>query len=96
MPDREKAIKGLECCIIRHPDDKPRCDECPYESACCNRLKYDALELLKAQEPLSVQKKQIEMIGLQTWDWVCGNCGQTVLFSAKYCPWCGKAVKWDG
>ena len=51
MTDREKVIKGLECCIIRHPDDKARCDECPYESACCNRLKIDALALLKAQEP---------------------------------------------
>jgi hypothetical protein len=51
MTDREKVIKGLECCIIRHPDDKARWDECPYESACCNRLKNDALALLKAQEP---------------------------------------------
>ena len=50
---------------------------------------------LKAQEPVSVQKKQMEMVGLQTWDWVCGNCGQTVLFSAKFCPWCGRAVKWE-
>ena len=50
MTDREKVIKGLECCIIRHPDDKARCDECPYESACCNRLKNDALALLKGQE----------------------------------------------
>jgi hypothetical protein len=50
MPDVEKVIKGLECCIIRYPDDKARCDECPYESACCNQLKNDALALLKAQE----------------------------------------------
>lgn len=50
MTGREKVIKGLECCIIRHPDDKARCDECPYERACCNRLKKDALALLKAQE----------------------------------------------
>lgn len=49
----------------------------------------------KAQEPVSVQKKQMEMAGLQTWDWACGNCGQTVLFSARFCPWCGRAVKWE-
>ena len=55
----------------------------------------DALALLKAQEAVGVQKKQMKMGGLQTWDWVCGNCGQTVLFSAKFCPWCGRAVKWE-
>lgn len=48
--DRENVIKGLESCIIRYPDDKPRCDDCPYESMCCNRLKIDALALLKEQE----------------------------------------------
>ena len=51
MIDREKVIKGLECCIKRDPDDKMRCGECPYEGACLNRLKADALALLKAQEP---------------------------------------------
>lgn len=51
MTDREKVIKGLECCIKRDPDDKTRCGECPYEGACLNRLKSDALALLKAQEP---------------------------------------------
>lgn len=34
---------------------------------------------LKAQEPVSAQKKHMELVGLQTWDWVCGNCGQTVV-----------------
>ena len=60
MTDREKVIKGLECCIIRHPDDKARCDECPYESACCNRLKYDALALLKAQEARLVTREDFQ------------------------------------
>lgn len=52
--DREKAIKGLGCCILRDPDDKMRCDECPYNESdtyCLNRLKMDVLALLKAQEP---------------------------------------------
>ena len=51
MTKLEKEIKGLECCILRDPDDKPRCNECPYEGACSNRLKNDALELLKAKQP---------------------------------------------
>lgn len=47
MDKGEKAIKGLECCIKRDPDDKTRCGECPYEGACLNRLKSDVLVLLK-------------------------------------------------
>ena len=45
-----KAVKGLYCCILRDPDDKPRCSECPYDGACANRLKQDALYLLQKQQ----------------------------------------------
>lgn len=51
MPDREKVIKGLECCNSpnRHVD-------CPYDGArhynsCTYRLLSDALALLREQEP---------------------------------------------
>lgn len=49
MPDREKVKAGLRCCIVRNPDDKMRCPECPYRDPgtyCLNRLKIDALALL--------------------------------------------------
>ena len=52
--NREDVIKGLECCIVRDPDDRMRCGECPYRdpiSYCLNRLKTDALQLLKGPEP---------------------------------------------
>lgn len=45
-----RAVKGLSCCILRDPDDKPRCTECPYDGACGNRLKQDALYLLERQQ----------------------------------------------
>lgn len=51
MTDQEKVVRGLECCILHDPDDKPKCKSCPYDGACLNRLKRDALQLLKAQEP---------------------------------------------
>lgn len=51
MVDREKVIRALECCILRDPDDHARCSKCPYDGNCVNRLKMDALELLKEQEP---------------------------------------------
>lgn len=89
-----KVIGGLDACL------EGLCEACSYRDVdapgeCKDALMYDAFALLKAQEPVSVQKKQMEMVGLQTWDWACGNCGQTVLFSAKFCPWCGRAVKWQ-
>ena len=64
MADLEKVIKGLECCILRDPDDHARCSQCSYESNCVNRLKMDALELLKAQEPkvMTVQNWEVDHI----------------------------------
>ena len=50
MPDIEKVKQGLRSCIVRHPDDKMRCPECPYRdpaSYCLNRLKNDALEVIE-------------------------------------------------
>lgn len=49
MPDLDMTIQGLQCCVMRDPDDKPRCAECPYEGNCLNRLKHDALALLLMQ-----------------------------------------------
>ena len=97
MLDVEKVIKGLECCIKHDPDDKMRCGECPYEGACLNRLKVDALALLKAQEP--VKPKMMEFVdeGL-TWEKyeipTCGVCG-AMLGDALFCPMCGRPVKWE-
>ncbi len=54
MTDREKVIKGLECCMSGQPEGLG-CDRvpCPYNDIedCEGALHYDALALLKAQEP---------------------------------------------
>ena len=54
MTDREKVMKGLECCIV----GAMKCDECPYIAvegetvlACQGKLTEDAVSSLKAQEP---------------------------------------------
>lgn len=48
--NKEEVKTALRCCIVRDPDDKMRCTECPYrfplDSYCLNRLKMDALALL--------------------------------------------------
>lgn len=62
MAEYQKTVRGLECCILRDPEDKPRCAECEYEGACVNRLMMDALELLKKQEPRLLTFEQIKDI----------------------------------
>lgn len=100
MVDREKVIKGLECCAREDIGD---CYNCPYESIhgpyCDIEMMRDALAMLKAQEPVK------PVVDIDTWK--CGNCGHTlehqellgdnVLFHEQYnfCPECGRAVKWE-
>ena len=49
MPDKEKAIRGLECCLrINAPNG---CSECPYAAGNCDEVLRDAISLLKEQEP---------------------------------------------
>ena len=96
--DREKVIKGLECCGYSKFMNK--CQECPYDGGdCFKRLINDALALLKAQEP-------VKPTLARGWYW-CGGIGcRNSLTSAlendipalkpNYCERCGRAVKWDG
>ena len=47
MPDMEKVIKGLECCL-----EKQNCKECPFfcfNAKCQDDMNRDALALLKEQ-----------------------------------------------
>ncbi len=54
--DGEKVAKGLECCVLRDPDDHWRCGECPYNphaisnEPCANGLKFNALTLIRQQQ----------------------------------------------
>ena len=67
MADINTAIHGLECCILRNPDDKARCSDCLYEGNCVNRLKMDVLKLLKEYKQLQAWAQGH---GLTT----CKNC----------------------
>jgi len=91
MTDREKVIKGLECCGFT--ENMIRCDNCPYdrsEGGCFTKLRHEALELLKEQEP-------IEPCSLMGEDgiWQCGRCGAFIGEEECYCHECGRKVKWN-
>lgn len=74
------------------------CARCPYDgedNGCFTILKGDALELLKERE--AVKPKEVNMY--PTGQYACGFCGHISVgskdYHAKYCPECGKAVKWE-
>ena len=95
MMDREKVIKGLECCTTAIG-----CYECPYAvggkatNACNLLIDRDALALLKAQEPVEPKHEDDRPISPLR----CGNCGAFILvtnnYKAKYCFECGREVRW--
>ena len=99
MPDREKVIKGLECCDcdLDHAYFNS-CFKCPYEEdnqcggmgLCTSLLAHDALALLKEQEPV-VHCKDCVKRGYD-------NCpfNEFSMYTPEDNFYCGEgAVKWD-
>jgi len=102
MADQEKVIKGLTCCRNGF------CFSCPYNDGvdgnvdCKQKWADDALELLKAQEPVEPQeKREGDYKNLY-----CGVCGRGIVGYVEnltgkhfkisdYCYKCGQAVKWE-
>lgn len=90
----EKVIKKLEYCA------ENKCDICqeengsgfPWIDGRCygftERL-YDALALLKAQEPMEPTLRG----GIGGY-WYCGACNYQISRGDKFCRYCGQAVKW--
>ena len=70
MSDREKVIKGLECCVIS--DEEGVCpDDCPYYSECWQdtikvekQLKKDALALLKAKQLRAMTPERVKFVSV--------------------------------
>ena len=98
MADREKVVKGLECCS---KGDCADCDNCTYHGIqtdvpCESTLMRDALALLKTQEPVKPYAEYSEHTGTK---WLtCGACNQPMIKMTpdavypNYCPECGRKV----
>ncbi len=87
MPDREKVIRAIE--IHLGSSVSNRCEGCAYKNdgGCMTQVMADALTFLLEQEPVEPTWRQ----GLV----FCGKCGRQFGRGFKYCPDCGRAVKWD-
>ena len=104
MADIEKVIKGLKA----HADGcgyrSHHCDsmECPYrygdESCDIEEMCHDALALLKEQE---TEWEHLWDAPDGTFKGRCKKCGFVHFFieghdsQYKFCPECGRSVKWD-
>ena len=97
MTIKEKVIAGLRY----HYNDESSCMGCPYHGIddCRDVLMKDELEMLNEQE--AVKPK---LVGESTW--CCGNCDALLgwedystsgvkLVEYKFCPNCGRKVKWE-
>lgn len=102
-PDRGKVIRGLECCT-----DHDHCADCygcyqegpGFGFACRESLMRDALALLREMEPVEPFARYDALRR----EFDCGACGSLVGFEnafgkrryrAKYCPECGRRVRWE-
>ena len=96
MIDREKVIKGLECCAHEAIGD---CNNCPYNENtphCDIAMMRDAIELLRAQEPVEPLRINHDTKWQRDTECICGECGGSFYrLKVNFCPWCGKAVKWE-
>lgn len=76
------------------------CQKCEYrdirtKTRCKTMLLRDALELLNGREPVSpIPYQQDTSIGFFA-GFKCGSCNAVVFPDYRFCPICGKAVKWD-
>ena len=93
MIDREKIIRGVECCLGGNDCDVEPRKDCPYNGMClcATVLEYELMELLEKQEP-------------KTGYWVnghCSCCGEDIaskldtwtnVQSFYFCPTCGSKM----
>lgn len=94
MPDRENVIKYLELCVSNSFECSLQCPyAAPVSGFCYDNLMRDALELLKAQEPIKPNEYDPVIYGTR---YTCGACKHKIYRNENYCHNCGRAVKWDG
>ncbi len=91
MADMEKVIKGLEYC----KEYFNCCDKCPYwdrGTQCMPDLANEVLSLLKEQETVEPIITDHIVFGTSR---KCSKCNQYLFPAGRYCPHCGRSVKWE-
>ena len=96
MDKREKVIRRIECILNENEMDYGFCVPV-FDTV---EVLEDALTLLKEQEPEKPIYKQIVNEYEKYTEYInrsfCAKCGAEFIDRVKYCPLCGREVKWDG
>ena len=105
MPNKEKVIKGLECCskgaVTPYVATCRFCADCPYgenDIPCTRELARDALALLKEQEAKTVlYRKERSVNPGKALSGFCPKCSHTLIYGINkhFCGNCGQEVKWE-
>lgn len=94
MLSKERVLEALRI----HLDDSADCEDCPYHDndSGCNSIDMfaEVLELLKAQEPTPCGEK-IKAGDVMLDFYECGHCKNAIRKPWRYCPFCGRELKWD-
>ena len=96
MNKREKLIRGLKTCL--RYENFGDCEQFPYIETCQAGIMKDMLNLLEEREPIEATEKQkifAEKFGITVPQYWCGECHYMIVFLTRFCPNCGKKVKWD-
>ena len=95
MIDRNDVIMELETCITSSCRGHKPGVYCPFNDDVWNSVR-DALELLKAQEPVKPGLGKINHDdGSVSYFLHCPFDGVTLVDGDNYCRRCGRAVKWE-
>lgn len=90
---REEIIEALEY-LISSVCTETQFDYCDEIRAAITWLK-EQNECIKPIRSTTEQKKLADRIGIAVSDFWCGACHFNLVGCLKFCPNCGKKVKWD-
>ena len=96
MKDKGNVMRAIEDCVFHKID----CVDCDYDGCvfkhgdCKMDLLADALELMEEQDAVKPKSKSRHGEYPQIVH-RCGNCNEILYRYYKYCPTCGRSVKWD-
>lgn len=73
-----------------------------YSAFRCQCAVKDALSFMEEQQPMEPEHREVWLgsNGAFNYEYICGSCGCGIMknnrWQTKFCPQCGRQVKWDG
>ena len=93
----DEVVEGLERCQACLCDDcsMPDASRATWDCPAYDKLITEAIDLLKAQQPIVPSVTRIKHAGPITFNYKCGSCFCGVMKNWVACPICGQRIKWE-